>query len=81
MIFMKLTKTGKAFLYCEELIVVTFAEKNVDAHLIQSQRKQDSCSKLLSHIFRDQSKVKYSSSPIGSINGNLRQRLKIRLKN
>ena len=30
-IFMKCTKTGEAFLHCEELVVVAFVETNVDA--------------------------------------------------
>ena len=30
-IFMKCTKTGEAFLRCEELVAVALVEKNVDA--------------------------------------------------
>ena len=39
-------------------------------------KEKSNISKLLSYIFRDQSKIKCSSSPIDSIDGNLKHRLK-----
>ena len=49
-------------------------------HLIQSNRKKDRFSKILSYIFKDQSTIKYTSSLIDSTDGNIKHWLKIRLK-